>query len=172
MSSVLEGNVRVCPSWGGPGSGSNGPPSPARQPFRSADSDRRQGQRGRMTNRPHSSLNGLTPTEFAARPDQGHNRNRLSFDGGKLGSRSRGVDPALNYLFEKRARRGGLSSLKQRDKETTGVSRAAYSASWLTTLSAIFVKVASVFFSSCNVASRSPTASPRPSSLAQVFNVP
>jgi putative transposase len=30
------------------------------------------------TNRPHSSLNGLTPTEFAARPTQGHNRNRLS----------------------------------------------------------------------------------------------
>ena len=30
------------------------------------------------TNRPHSSLNGLTPIEFAARPDQGHNRNRLS----------------------------------------------------------------------------------------------
>jgi putative transposase len=29
------------------------------------------------TNRPHSSLNGLTPTEFAAPPDQGHNRNRL-----------------------------------------------------------------------------------------------
>jgi transposase InsO family protein len=30
------------------------------------------------TNRPHTSLNGLTPTEFAARPDQGHNRNKLS----------------------------------------------------------------------------------------------
>jgi putative transposase len=30
------------------------------------------------TNRPHSSLNGLTPTEFAARPKEGHNRNRLS----------------------------------------------------------------------------------------------
>ena len=30
------------------------------------------------TNRPHSSLDGLTPTEFAARPNQGHNRNRLS----------------------------------------------------------------------------------------------
>jgi putative transposase len=30
------------------------------------------------TNRPHSSLNGLTPTEFAARPTEGHNRNRLS----------------------------------------------------------------------------------------------
>ena len=30
------------------------------------------------TNRPHTSLNGLTPTEFAARPTQGHNRNRLS----------------------------------------------------------------------------------------------
>ena len=30
------------------------------------------------TNRPHTSLNGLTPTEFASRPDQGHNRNRLS----------------------------------------------------------------------------------------------
>ena len=30
------------------------------------------------TNRPHTSLNGLTPTEFAARPIQGHNRNRLS----------------------------------------------------------------------------------------------
>jgi len=30
------------------------------------------------TTRPHSSLNGLTPTEFAARPSQGHNQNRLS----------------------------------------------------------------------------------------------
>jgi len=30
------------------------------------------------TNRPHSSLNGLTPNEFAARPTSGHNRNRLS----------------------------------------------------------------------------------------------
>ena len=30
------------------------------------------------TNRPHSSLNGLTPIEFAARPTEGHNRNRLS----------------------------------------------------------------------------------------------
>ena len=29
------------------------------------------------TNRPHSSLNGLTPTEFAARPDQGQNWNRF-----------------------------------------------------------------------------------------------
>ena len=30
------------------------------------------------TNRPHSSLNGLTPTEFAARPNGGQNWNRLS----------------------------------------------------------------------------------------------
>jgi putative transposase len=30
------------------------------------------------TKRPHSSLDGLTPTEFAARPGQGHNQNRLS----------------------------------------------------------------------------------------------
>ena len=30
------------------------------------------------TDRPHTSLNGLTPSEFAARPKQGHNRNRLS----------------------------------------------------------------------------------------------
>ena len=30
------------------------------------------------TRRPHSSLDGLTPTEFAARPTQGHNQNRLS----------------------------------------------------------------------------------------------
>jgi len=30
------------------------------------------------TNRPHTSLNGLTPTEFAARPRQGQNWNRLS----------------------------------------------------------------------------------------------
>jgi len=30
------------------------------------------------TTRPHSSLNGLTPTEFAARPIPGHNQNRLS----------------------------------------------------------------------------------------------
>ena len=30
------------------------------------------------TNRPHTSLNGLTPTEFAARPKQGQNWNKLS----------------------------------------------------------------------------------------------
>jgi putative transposase len=30
------------------------------------------------TRRPHTSLNGLTPTEFAARPTEGHNQNRLS----------------------------------------------------------------------------------------------
>jgi putative transposase len=30
------------------------------------------------TSRPHSSLNGLTPTEFAARPNQVQNWNRLS----------------------------------------------------------------------------------------------
>jgi len=30
------------------------------------------------TRRPHSSLDGLTPTEFAARPREGHNQNRLS----------------------------------------------------------------------------------------------
>jgi putative transposase len=38
------------------------------------------------TNRPHSSLNGLTPTEFAARPDQGDNR--LLMNEGKSESRS------------------------------------------------------------------------------------
>ena len=30
------------------------------------------------TKRPHTSLNGLTPTEFAASPHQGQNWNRLS----------------------------------------------------------------------------------------------
>nr|MBX2805834.1 integrase core domain-containing protein [Hyphomicrobiales bacterium] len=30
------------------------------------------------TQRPHSSLQGLTPIEFATRPNQGHNQNRLS----------------------------------------------------------------------------------------------
>jgi transposase InsO family protein len=30
------------------------------------------------TNRPHTSLSELTPTEFAARPNQGQNWNRLS----------------------------------------------------------------------------------------------
>ena len=30
------------------------------------------------TKRPHSSLDGLTPAEFAARPREGHNQNRLS----------------------------------------------------------------------------------------------
>ena len=30
------------------------------------------------TNRPHSSLNGLTPTELAARPNQGQNWNKLA----------------------------------------------------------------------------------------------
>ncbi|MGE3994362.1 MAG: integrase core domain-containing protein [Variibacter sp.] len=29
------------------------------------------------TNRPHTSLNGLTPTEFATRPDRGQNLNRV-----------------------------------------------------------------------------------------------
>jgi len=29
-------------------------------------------------NRPHTSLNWLTPNEFAARPTEGHNRNRYS----------------------------------------------------------------------------------------------
>ena len=29
------------------------------------------------TNRPHTSLNGLTPTEFAARPNRGQTQNRL-----------------------------------------------------------------------------------------------
>ena len=29
------------------------------------------------TNRPHTSLSGLTPTEFAARPTEGQNQNRL-----------------------------------------------------------------------------------------------
>jgi hypothetical protein len=43
------------------------------------------------TNRWHTSLNGLTPTEFAPRPDEGQNWNRLSLNEGKLGSRSTGV---------------------------------------------------------------------------------
>jgi putative transposase len=30
------------------------------------------------TNRPHTSLKGLTPTEFADRPNEGHDQNRLS----------------------------------------------------------------------------------------------
>jgi putative transposase len=30
------------------------------------------------TNRPHTNLNGLTPTEFAARPNRGQTQNRLS----------------------------------------------------------------------------------------------
>ncbi len=29
------------------------------------------------TNRPHTSLNGLTPTEFATRPNRGQSQNRL-----------------------------------------------------------------------------------------------
>ena len=33
------------------------------------------------TRRPHTSLHGLTPAEFAAPPDQGHNQNRLSLVG-------------------------------------------------------------------------------------------
>ena len=38
------------------------------------------------TNRPHSSLNGLTPTEFAARPNQGQNWNRTSpYERGQVG---------------------------------------------------------------------------------------
>ena len=41
------------------------------------------------TKRPHTSLNGLTPTEFAARPTQGHNQNEtLPMNEGKSGSTS------------------------------------------------------------------------------------
>jgi hypothetical protein len=83
------------------------------------------------------------------------------------------VSPAASpsSVFEKsRWQQPCLPSLASNSKSSFGL--AAYSASWLTTLSAIFVKVASVFFSSCKVASRSHAASPRPSSLAQVFNVP
>ena len=41
------------------------------------------------TNRPHTSLNGLTPTEFATRPNQGPNPEQtLLINEGKLGSRS------------------------------------------------------------------------------------
>ncbi|HXS38677.1 MAG TPA: transposase, partial [Stellaceae bacterium] len=29
------------------------------------------------TERPHTSLKGLTPTQFATRPDEGHNQNGL-----------------------------------------------------------------------------------------------
>ena len=37
------------------------------------------------TNRPHSSLNGLTPTEFAARPNQGQNWNNSPYERGQIG---------------------------------------------------------------------------------------
>ena len=37
------------------------------------------------TNRPHTSLNGLTPTEFAARPDQGQNGTELPYEQGQVG---------------------------------------------------------------------------------------
>ena len=48
------------------------------------------------TNRPHSSLNGLTPIEFAARPTPGHNRDRsLLINEGELGSRSAEVPWSL-----------------------------------------------------------------------------
>jgi Integrase core domain len=41
------------------------------------------------TNRPHTSLNGLTPTEFAARPDRGAKLEQtLLMNEGKSGSRS------------------------------------------------------------------------------------
>ena len=40
------------------------------------------------TNRPHSSLNGLTPIEFAARPARGVTRTNFLVTEGKLGSRS------------------------------------------------------------------------------------
>ena len=45
------------------------------------------------TNRPHSSLNGLTPTEFATCPNRGQTqRQSLLINGGKLGSRSAVID--------------------------------------------------------------------------------
>ncbi len=36
------------------------------------------------TNRPHSSLNGLTPTEFAARPKEGQNLTCFRFSGPRI----------------------------------------------------------------------------------------
>ncbi len=44
------------------------------------------------TNRPHTSLNGLTPTEFATRPNRGQTlKQTLLINEGKLGSRSRHI---------------------------------------------------------------------------------
>ena len=42
------------------------------------------------TNRPHSSLNGLTPAEFAARPREGQNWNNSSYERGQVGEQVTG----------------------------------------------------------------------------------
>ena len=41
------------------------------------------------TKRPHSSLNGLTPTEFAARPNEGQNWNNSPYERGQIGEQVR-----------------------------------------------------------------------------------
>ena len=51
------------------------------------------------TNRPHSSLNGLTPTEFAARPDQGHNRPAPGFLDRSLSWKILVYRPGLGWGF-------------------------------------------------------------------------
>ena len=53
---------------------------------------------GYNTNRPHTSLNGLTPTEFAARPNQGQNWNLLMTEG-KSGGRSGRVTPGSHWYY-------------------------------------------------------------------------
>ena len=52
--------------------------APVRQSCRSHDRIIEAWRIDYNTRRPHTSLDGLTPTEFAARPIEGHNQNRLS----------------------------------------------------------------------------------------------
>ena len=60
------------------------------------------------TTRPHTSLDGLTPNEFAARPNWGHNLKRFYLlSEGKLGAGSMSVSFLVGLIVHDRAGRGG-----------------------------------------------------------------
>lgn len=74
------------------------------------------------TNRPHTSLNGLTPTEFATRPDQGQNWNRLYLEtGASWGAGHRSCQRVRN--FRRQQRRVMIASRKAEERKAAPIPR-------------------------------------------------
>jgi putative transposase len=70
------------------------------------------------TNRPHTSLNGLTPTEFAVRPHPGHSRS-TGFPGTKQSSGARPARSCLlsmHWIVVNHKREGAVSGVGGRQQ--------------------------------------------------------